>query len=103
MQVKQRTNESHVMQYGDMELSNDILSTFMGSNLNNSKTTTMETSNPTKSLMSVNQRDAKLVYLKHKVIYIYWKRKRKRSKRESLYIHIYMCVICFSYIYIFST
>lgn len=68
-QVKKRTNKSHVMQYGDMSLSKEFRSLFMGPNYPDLSADSPGHSKPTYPSLGglVSQRDAKLAYLSHKV------------------------------------
>ncbi|TXG69611.1 hypothetical protein EZV62_004546 [Acer yangbiense] len=71
--VKRRTGfdtprlRSHVMQYGDKSLSNQLLSTYIGTNPENqNRTITDQSLSLTEKIRAVNQRDIELVYLRHK-------------------------------------
>ncbi|XP_052210969.1 vacuolar-processing enzyme-like [Diospyros lotus] len=70
--VKERTlNEfgdygSHVMQYGDLQISNDKLFLYMGTNPANDNSTFTDENSRRPSLKAVNQRDADLVHFWHK-------------------------------------
>lgn len=73
MQVKTKTAEkpfygSHVMQYGDKELTQDMLYLYMGTNPNNENYTYVDDNSlhPTSS-NAVNQRDADLIHFWNKV------------------------------------
>ncbi|CAL5191778.1 unnamed protein product [Lathyrus oleraceus] len=71
--VRKRTigeiHGSHVMQYGDLKMSNDLLSTYIGAH--HSNVSVGHESNigiyPTTSTTHVSQRDARLIYLKTKL------------------------------------
>lgn len=66
LQVRRRTNKSHVMQYGDMSRRQQFLVTYMGGYLSKRSTSTSNISSPLIS-RAVNQRDTKLHYFQHKV------------------------------------
>ena len=61
--------DSHVMQYGDLQLSMDELSLYMGTNPANENFTFIESNSlrPSSSSKAVNQRDADLLHFWHKV------------------------------------
>ncbi|KAH0982185.1 hypothetical protein GBA52_009362 [Prunus armeniaca] len=64
--VRRRTNESHVMQYGDMSHRKEFLFTYMGADLvKDSYTSIGDISSPSRA---VNQRDTKLLYFQHKFL-----------------------------------
>ncbi|KAI9159946.1 hypothetical protein LWI28_003633 [Acer negundo] len=71
--VKRRTGfdtprlRSHVMQYGDKSLSNQLLYTYLGTNPENKNRTISDQSlSLTEKIRAVNQRDVELVYLRRK-------------------------------------
>ncbi|PQQ17125.1 vacuolar-processing enzyme-like [Prunus yedoensis var. nudiflora] len=66
--VRRRTNESHVMQYGDMSHRKEFLFTYMGADLaNDSYTSIGDISSPSVS-RPVNQRDTNLLYFQPKLL-----------------------------------
>lgn len=77
-QVKQRTMNgnsaygSHVMQYGDIGLSKNNLSLYLGTNPANDKFPFLEKNSLVPPSKAVNQRDADLVHFWDKVSYV-WK------------------------------
>ncbi|XP_039158995.1 vacuolar-processing enzyme [Eucalyptus grandis] len=66
LKVKDRTNLSHVMQYGDTILSKAFVSTYMGRRSNNVSTIPLEELSTSNS-QAVPQRDADLVFFQHQV------------------------------------
>jgi len=70
--VKERTSNgnsnygSHVMQYGDLQLSMDELSLYLGTNPANENFTFSESNSLRSSSKAVNQRDADLLHFWHK-------------------------------------
>lgn len=71
LQVRKRTNASHVMEYGDMSHRQDVPSTYMGGApaANPSYTSTSIKDTSASSSRVVNQLDADLVYFLLKVLY----------------------------------
>lgn len=73
VQVRKRTAGinsyygSHVMQYGDLELSLDTLYLYMGTNPANNNFTLLSENSLWPSSKAVNQRDADLLHFWHKV------------------------------------
>ncbi|CAK8540456.1 unnamed protein product [Lathyrus sativus] len=67
--IGQQPHGSHVMQYGDLKMDNNILSTYIGANLThvNVDHESYFGQYPTTSIMHVTQRDARLIYLKTKM------------------------------------
>ncbi|GFP80184.1 vacuolar-processing enzyme gamma-isozyme [Phtheirospermum japonicum] len=87
-QVKKRTakgniyGSSHVMQYGDINLSVETLSTYMGVNTETTDHINFTLQYP---ILPINQRDADLVHFWHKVTYlqsIFRNSKKKKKKSE---------------------
>ncbi|ONI15085.1 hypothetical protein PRUPE_3G025000 [Prunus persica] len=64
--VRRRTNDSHVMQYGDMSHRKEFLLTYMGADPANDSYTSMEDISSPSISRVVNQRDADLLHLHHK-------------------------------------
>ena len=74
LQVRTRTTNSHVMQYGDMSHKQELLFAYMGADLSTrSLTSTSDISSPSIS-SAVKQRDTKLLYLQQKVsaLLLFW-------------------------------
>ena len=73
LQVQRRTvagvsdRSSHVMQYGNIEQSNECLYYYMGTNTANDNYTFVENPSSPSTLRVVNQRDANLLHFWHKV------------------------------------
>ncbi|GMH12406.1 hypothetical protein Nepgr_014247 [Nepenthes gracilis] len=72
--VKRRTgysssSSSHVMQYGDINISKDKLFIYMGANPDNENSTSLgyRSTSPTTHPQAVNQRDASILYLNEKL------------------------------------
>lgn len=77
-QVKSRTSNdntyqygSHVMQYGDVELNEDNVFLYIGSNPANDNSTFIDDNTLPTFSKAVNQRDADLVYFWNKVSFIF--------------------------------
>ncbi|CAL9009495.1 unnamed protein product [Prunus brigantina] len=64
--VRRRTNDSHVMQYGDMSHRKEFLLTYMGADPANDSYTSMEDISSPSISRVVSQRDADLLHLHHK-------------------------------------
>ncbi|PQQ21142.1 vacuolar-processing enzyme [Prunus yedoensis var. nudiflora] len=64
--VRRRTNDSHVMQYGDMSHRKEFLLTYMGTDPANDSYTSMEDISSPSISRVVSQRDADLLHLHHK-------------------------------------
>lgn len=76
-QVKRRTANddsafgSHVMQYGDIALSEESLYLYMGTNPANDNYTFVDDNSLRPSSKAVNQRDADLLHFWYKVIFFF--------------------------------
>jgi hypothetical protein len=72
VQVNERANLSYVMQYGDMNIVQDTLDTYMGANTINTTTAT-DSKSPrfNTTYKPLTSDEAKLLYLKHQVILIF--------------------------------